>query len=194
MNTFGNRTRENLVPAALNAHDRTCFESLLYNLAGEINADAAVIGVLSDDEASRVQTLSFLKDHEFNRNFEYSLENTPCAKVISGQPCCYPTGIQARFPEDRMLCEEGFDGYVGIPLASPDTGTFGILLALKYAPFEDETRILNAINLFAMRARNEFDRLQNEAVGLFAADHSTVNSALDYQRFRDVAHLCADWI
>ncbi|MEK9678548.1 MAG: hypothetical protein VW169_09185 [Rhodospirillaceae bacterium] len=69
INTFGNRTRENLVVAALNAHDRTCFESLLSNLAGEINADAAVIGVLSDDEASRVQTLSFLRDHEFNRNF-----------------------------------------------------------------------------------------------------------------------------
>ncbi|MEK9678547.1 MAG: hypothetical protein VW169_09180 [Rhodospirillaceae bacterium] len=57
-----------------------------------------------------------------------------------------------------MLCEEGFDGYAGIPLASPDTCPLGILLALKYAPFEDETRILNAINLFAMRARNEFDR------------------------------------
>ncbi len=194
MNTIGTRTRESLVAAALNAHDRSSFDSLLLNLVSEINADAALIGVLTDDTASSVQTLSFLKDRSFGKNFEYSLENTPCATVISGRPCFYPTGLRRRFPNDRMIKEAKFDAYVGIPIASPDTGPVGILLALKYTPYEDEHRVLNAINLFGMRARNEFERLQNEALGLSKEDRSTVNNALEYQRFRDVAHLSADWI
>jgi len=194
MDTIEYNTRENLIAAALQAQNHAGFESLLSNLASEINADAAVIGVLSDDTKNHVQTLSFLKDHQFNQNFEYSLENTPCAKVISGQPCFYPTGIQARFPDDRMLCEAGFDGYVGIPLTSPDTGPFGILLALRYTPFEDEPRVLNAIHLFAMRARNEFERLQNDAIGRSAVDPLPLNNTIENQRFQDVLHLSSDWI
>lgn len=66
-------------------------------------------------------------------NFQYLLDGTPCAEVVGKHFGCYPSGVQALFPE-RVLTTLGAEGYAAIPLFDSSGRPCDPLHRLQRAP------------------------------------------------------------
>ena len=113
-------------------------------------------------------------DNGPGQNFEYELENSPCADIVGQGACCYPDGIIDLFPRDQMLKDMGAKSYVGTPLHSSTGEVLGLLAALDTKPFENVAQATEIVELFSGRAAAELERLSaaslNERLGRIVED------------------------
>ncbi len=145
------------------------FRSLVNHLAGVLRADCVIVGKLVGDRAQRLRTLAVFADGAVGQDFEYELPGTPCEQVLSRSLCCYPAGVQARFPLDRQLVEMGAEAYVGTPLTDSSGNTLGLLAALWRKPMESGETAESLLRIFAVRAAAELERLRAEEGSRLAA-------------------------
>lgn len=92
-------------------------------------------------------------------NFEYDLEDTPCANIVASGTCAYARGIAQLFPRDITLQEMGAESYVGAPLRSANGDVVGLLAVLDIKPIEDENLAAEMVEVFAARAAAEIERV-----------------------------------
>ena len=97
-------------------------------------------------------------------NFEYGLPGTPCETVVNKQLCCYPRGVQRKFPQDRMLVELAAESYVGTPLFDSAGRPLGLMAVLYCRPLDEYRTIETLLRIFASRAAAEIERRQFEQV------------------------------
>jgi len=108
------------------------------------------------------QTLSLVVGDDFAENFEYSLENTPCADVSNDSTCIYPHKICSLYPKDQLLIDMNVDGYVGAPLHDSKGDIFGLVVALYTDPIKNADDVAALFELFAGRISAEVERAENE--------------------------------
>jgi PAS domain S-box-containing protein len=138
------------------------FRSLVRHLAEVLQVRYAFVTQCLDPEKTRVRTLAFWQGQDFGDNFEYDLVNTPCDRVINGQVCLYPRGIQALFPQDRDLVDLGAESYSAIPLNDSAGNILGHLAVIDVKPMIDTRTPELIVRIFAARAGAELERLQAE--------------------------------
>lgn len=92
-------------------------------------------------------------------NFEYELEDTPCANIVASGTCAYARGVTHLFPKDVTLQEMGAESYVGAPLRSANGDVLGLLAVLGDKPLEDEPLAAEMVEVFAARAATEIERV-----------------------------------
>lgn len=113
-------------------------------------------------------------DNGPGENFEYQLEHTPCADIVSQGSCCFPDDIVNFFPQDQVLKDMDAKGYVGTPLRSSSGEVLGLLVALDDKPFASAERAAEIVELFSGRAAAELERLTtaslNERLGRIVED------------------------
>jgi hypothetical protein len=90
------------------------------------------------------------------------MTGTPCANVISGAGCSYPSNVQELFPSDATLVQAAAQAYFGTPLVSSTGKTFGLLAVLYRRPVENVRPVEAGLAAFAARASAEMERLQGE--------------------------------
>lgn len=86
--------------------------------------------------------------------FEYDLLGTPCAAVYLGETVLIPADLAKRFP-----IEDGFEGYVGVPIRASDETVVGHFAALSITPIKAPETAECLIKIFG--ARIEADLRQN---------------------------------
>ncbi|MET0023678.1 MAG: transporter substrate-binding domain-containing protein [Sedimenticola sp.] len=150
---------------------------LVENLAKALNMRYAFIGEV-DDSLKSVSTLAVWANGKPGENFEYDLIDTPCENVAGKELCSYPGGIQALFPEDRLLVDMEAEGYAGIPLFDSNGNPLGILAVLDDKTMADETMVRSIVTLFAGRAGAELERV---------IAHRKLEASLE-QTVRAIAH------
>ena len=156
------------------------FVSLAECLARSLQCDMAFVGRLEDD-GEVVRTLGVWCDGAARDNFTYRLEGSPCQNVVGQEMCVIPDAVSSRFPNDRALVAERFEGYAGVPLFSAAAHPIGLIVALYRAPIEDPELCGNQLSIFAARAASEIERRNHE--------RALVDSE---RRFRDFAEASAD--
>lgn len=130
-------------------------------LADVLNADLVYTGKLTDSGC--VQTLCLYMDGKPARNFEYLLAGTPCIEVVQeGESRIYPRNIQSLFPEDKALKKLDLHGYAAAPLKDSDGKIIGLLVVFSRTPIENIELVNDVIDLFALRASAELQRLKME--------------------------------
>lgn len=107
-------------------------------------------------------------------NFEYQLEDTPCADIVGQGACCFPDNIVDLFPQDQMLKDMGAKSYVGTPLRSSSGKILGLLAVLDDKTIEHPEQTAEIVELFSGRAAAELERLAtsslNERLGRIVED------------------------
>jgi diguanylate cyclase (GGDEF)-like protein len=147
--------------AAVTGKDFFC--SLVYHLTCALSVDYAfVTECLEQDNPMRVRTLAFWCKKSFGRNFEYSLEHTPCQKVIGGSSCHYPRDVLKVFPQDQDLIRFNAESYIGVPLINSSGRILGHLVIIDECPLEDGSTELAILKIFAARAAAELERQKVE--------------------------------
>jgi predicted ATPase/transcriptional regulator with GAF, ATPase, and Fis domain len=138
------------------------FASLVRNLAAALKVRYAFITECRGNRKMHARTLAFWMGDRLSDNVEYDISQTPCLKVLAGEICHYPIGIQQLFPADQTLIDLQAVGYLGIPMHDAAGTVIGHLAVLDVAPMPEIKRHLPLLETFAARAGAELERLRAE--------------------------------
>ena len=160
--------------AGTTATGQAFFESLVRALSEALEVRYAFIGTIADASATKIRTLAVWANGERAIDFEYDLEHTPCANVLTQGVCLYPAGVAAQFPQDLLLAQMGVEAYLGVPLRTASGEVLGILVVLHDQPISDAALPQEILQIFASRAAAELDRLRTEEALQYRAAHDAL--------------------
>jgi formate hydrogenlyase transcriptional activator len=129
---------------------------LVKHVAAALHIRYVFVGYLLPE--SRIRTLAFWKGNDFRDQVEYSLDGTPCTKVIEGETCHYAHDVQKLFPRDQDLVELGVASYLAVPLKDPKGKVLGHLVAMDVKPMILTQDEIHVFKLFGERAGVEIYR------------------------------------
>ncbi len=129
---------------------------LVKHVAAALGIRYAFVGYLLPE--SRIRTLAFWKGDGYMDQVEYSLDGTPCTKVIQGDTCHYAHDVQKLFPHDRDLVTLGVSSYLAVPLKDPKGKVLGHLVAMDVKPMVLTADEIGVFKLFGERAGVEIYR------------------------------------
>ena len=140
------------------------FCGLVRGLAEVLSVRWVYLSKLHPHKPGHVQVVAGWADGGPAENIEYDLRDTPCAEVLSGAACFYPTGVAGLFPWDRMLADMGVDAYAGAPLRGADGQAQGLLTLMHDRPLDvSRHHPCTILELVAGRAAAELERSRVEA-------------------------------
>ena len=137
------------------------FDALVRHMAKALGVAYAFVSVFTDRE-SRMRILAYYQNGRVLRGIEYELTPTPCSRVIRGDLYHCPRSVQSHFPNDLDLAHLKAESYRGVPLIGPTGTHFGHLAVLDTKPMEADDRFVKMMQVFAVRATAECERLENE--------------------------------
>jgi PAS domain S-box-containing protein len=114
-------------------------------------------------EGLMAQTLAMYLDGKFEDNVAYSLNDTPCGKVVGQTICCFPKDVCRLFPKDAVLQEMRAESYVGTTLWSYDKQPIGLIALISRAPLANPGLAEALLKLVSVRAAGELERTAMEA-------------------------------
>ena len=129
---------------------------LVKHVAAALGIRYAFVGYLLPE--SRIRTLAFWKGDSYIDQVEYSLDGTPCTKVIEGETCHYAQDVQKLFPRDQDLITLGVSSYLAVPLKDPKRKVLGHLVAMDVKPMALTPDEIEVFKLFGERAGVEIYR------------------------------------
>ena len=137
--------------------------SLVVHMVRMLRVQYTFVGEVVGEERESVKTVAAAVSGEIAPNFEYKLRDTPSADVISRATCIYPAGVQALFPNDRLLSEMSVQSFAGTRLNGSDGSVLGLLVVLDTKPWVDFSLARSVLQIFASRAAAELERRRAEA-------------------------------
>jgi PAS domain S-box-containing protein len=129
---------------------------LVRHVASALGIRYAFVGYLLPE--CRIRTLAFWKGDGYMDQVEYSLDGTPCTKVIEGETCHYAQDVQKLFPRDQDLITLGVSSYLAVPLKDPKRTVLGHLVAMDVKPMVLTPDEIEVFKLFGERAGVELYR------------------------------------
>ncbi|MDQ7054855.1 MAG: response regulator [candidate division KSB1 bacterium] len=156
------RTLHNIAVGVSAATGEAFFKSLAIYLAEMLQVDYVLIGELVEGTESQIQTRAIAAHGKIQDNILYNLKGTPCEKVVGREPCYFPENICQHFPEDKMLSQMGVESYLGTPLFDSKMNPLGLIAILHREPLSNEDMAKSMLQIFAIRASAELERLQAE--------------------------------
>jgi PAS domain S-box-containing protein len=131
-------------------------QELVKHVAAALGIRYAFVGYLLPE--ARIRTLAFWKGDGYLDQVEYSLDGTPCTKVIQGETCHYSQDVQKLFPRDQDLVTLGVSSYLAVPLKDPKGTVLGHLVAMDVKPMLLTAEEIEVFKLFGERAGVEIYR------------------------------------
>jgi two-component system sensor histidine kinase/response regulator len=138
------------------------FQSCVRYLAQVLDVRYALVTEYVNRAEKRVRTLAIWGDGEVQPNLEYIYEKHPCEKVLQGETCYYPEGLQQLFPEDEFFIDLGLHSYLGIPLVNATGEILGHLAVFDGKLMKENPGRELILKIFAARAGAELERKQAE--------------------------------
>ena len=140
------------------------FCGLVRGLADVLSVRWVYLSRLHPLKPGHVQVVAGWADGGPAANIEYDLAHTPCAEVLTGTTCFFPTGVAGLFPEDQMLSDLGVESYAGAPLRAADGQAQGLLVIMHDRPIDaSRHHPCTILGLIAGRAAAELERSRVEA-------------------------------
>jgi PAS domain S-box-containing protein len=136
------------------------FRSLVEHLAKATGTKYAFIAEFLG--GTTVRTHAYWFRDRIVDNVEFDLRGTPCEDVVFRGLCHHPTGVAARFPQDKPLIDLKIESYLGVPLRDQEGRTLGHLAVFDDLPMPEEPRRAFIFRIFAERATAEWLRLRAE--------------------------------
>lgn len=139
------------------------FTALVQHLTKTLGVDYACVSLVNEDHPDTVKTIAVCIKGNIANNFEYQLSGTPCQQVIQSQKLlCYPSRIQAKFPDDQWLTVSGIESYAAMPFFDSTGTTLGLLSIMDSKPLSNIQLIETLLPIFALRVATELERQRTE--------------------------------
>jgi PAS domain S-box-containing protein len=145
------------------------FESLAEYLGKTLGMDYVCIDKLVDSGLS-AQTLAIYFDGHYEANSQYTLNDTPCGKVVGQTVCCFPSRVRHLFPQDVVLQQIDAESYVGITLWGSQGKPIGLIAVIGRRPLADPRSTVAVLKEVSIRAAGELEHRQLEEIILKSRD------------------------
>jgi formate hydrogenlyase transcriptional activator len=145
--------------AAVTGGDFFC--SLARHLAQSLQVRYVFITECTDATKTQVRTLASWAGENFGADTTFPLRGTPCERVIAGDVCYFPEGLQSLFPADKDLVTLKAESYLGVPLYGSSGDILGHLVVMDDKPMSDMQRDAPILRIFAARAGVELERARS---------------------------------
>ena len=140
------------------------FTALVQHFTKTLGVDYACISLVTEDHPNTIQTIAICAQGKIGDNFAYQLSGTPCQQVIQSQKLlCYPSRVQAKFPDDQWLKSSGIESYAAMPFFDSTGATLGLLTIMDSKPLANIRLVETLLPIFALRVATELERQQTEA-------------------------------
>ena len=123
----------------------------------ELGLDYLLIGRMNPF-SNIMRSVCMAADGEIVENISYSLDGTPCARVMESDSCVYSDNVSSLFPHDMLLVDMQVRGYIGVPLSDSSGQTFGIMIGLTRRPIPCEKDTLAVFEFFKERVAASVER------------------------------------
>ena len=137
------------------------FPMLVRGLAHALGARYAY--ATACDDGVHAKGLAFWDGSKFGPYWEFDVTGTPCMKVVRGEVCHYPRGLQELFPHEEFLRDIGAQSYLGVPMLDIQGRVVGHIAILHNEPMEVNQKSIDLVKIFAARAAAEVNRQRAEA-------------------------------
>jgi len=148
--------------AVSNARGASVFTELVRYLATILRVDMAFVAKLIPEQPQMLQVIAMQLDGQPVDEWRYDMQGTPCEVVLNEGFKAYSADVGNLFPTDAALLENELVAYAGHPLHDLDGKPVGILAIASRQPLWHPERIESMMQIFAVRAGAEIDRLRSE--------------------------------
>ena len=135
-------------------------ELCVSRLADVYDARYAFIALLNPHKEDSVITTAVWNSGEIAENFEYGLQGTPCADILTGKKELISRDAARLYPDDRMLVDMQVESYFGAPLITAEGTTIGLIAVLDSKPMYVDHVAATTLGVFAHRITAELSRQQ----------------------------------
>ncbi|AMK75715.1 MULTISPECIES: PAS domain-containing protein [Methylomonas] len=146
----------NIVSSNLPQNATSLLDNLTLLTVETLGADYAMIAEVLDD--NRARSLSLCANGKIVANREFSLHDSPCRDVASGNMCCFERDVATQYPVADWLRLKRVEGYLGIPLLDKQQNSFGFISVSYCRPIPDITFATDTLKLFAVQITAELER------------------------------------
>lgn len=152
---------DNLMSSTGSVFGEAFFRQVVESMGRLLAVKYVLIGKLQA-RGQQVRTVAVWAGEGHGENIDYELRGSPCDGVVHLGCCVYPHDVQLLFPEDRLLFELGVHAYAGMPIIGSSGQAIGILAAMHDKPLVETASMRRMLELFAVRAATEFERMAYE--------------------------------
>ncbi|MFC1855517.1 ATP-binding protein [Thermodesulfobacteriota bacterium] len=152
---------QNVASGVIGTTSEDVFRSIVKYLAIALDVEYALIGRVNNI-TNTINTISVYGNGTIIDNFEYDIKHTPCEKVLAGETCFFPSGVQDEFPKSHRLVEMNVESYIGTYLADSAGYRIGLIAAFSTHPLEDFETAMTMLRIFSARAASELERINIE--------------------------------
>jgi PAS domain S-box-containing protein len=164
--------------AVSNARGASVFTELARYLATILRVEMAYIARRIPDDPHALQVQAMLLDGQPVEPTRYELQGTPCEVVLEHGFRAFAADVAELFPTDRTLLEQGIVAYAGHALHDLDGTPVGLISIASRHPLWHPERIESMMQIFAVRAGAEIERLRaEEALRTSEASYRTIFEA-----------------
>jgi len=150
-----------LIKSLKSSYGHDYLNTLTLQISKITGADYTYIAIV-DQEDMTAKTINLAVKGKLVDNFEYSLNNTPCAILLNDNVCVYPSDICHYFPQDQLLADMNIEGYVGVALLDHKENIKGIIVTLHETEIKDPDDVTTIFELFSGRITAEIERGEQE--------------------------------
>ena len=136
--------------------------ALARHLGKTLNMAYVVIDRLAE-EPGIAETVGLYANGAIVPNMRYPLAGTPCQNVFHDHTCSYPRGVQALFPEDKLLADMGVESYAGTPLRDSTGKVIGLIAVMDTEAFQNASAVCHLLQIVATRASAELERAESDS-------------------------------
>jgi len=146
-----------IVESISNLKSENFYNAICLSLSEVLGASHVFLAQV-DESTMHASTIALAAYDEIVDNISYDIRCTPCNDVMCGGISSYSSGVQALFPDDRLLVDMGIEAYVGVPLQSLSGKTDTILVALFQHEIGDALQVESFFSLFTGLIQREIDK------------------------------------
>jgi PAS domain S-box-containing protein len=150
--------------------------ALAERLGQILDVDYVMVNKLGDTPGT-AETVGLYAHGAVVPNLSYGLTGTPCENVIGKDLCIYRERVQQLFPDDGLLLEMKAESYIGLPLWDSAGQPVGLIAVLDSQPLANIDRTQALLQLVAVAAGAELERLREERV--LRREHDRAQNYLD---------------
>ncbi len=166
--------------AVSSARADAVFAELVRHLAAMLHCEVAFIARQPPGQPHLLSMLAMVEDGQVQCDFSYAVAGTPCETVLGQGFRVYSDDLPRRFPDDLDAQTQGLQAYAGFPLTALDGTPLGVVAVGSRRPLQHLDRIEATLNIFALRAAAEIERLAaSEALQRSEASYRAIFEAAE---------------
>jgi PAS domain S-box-containing protein len=138
------------------------FEQLNRDMAEALGAQASFLVRTLPGEPSKGRTIAAQLEGRRLNNFEYSIEGTPCEKLVDSNACLIAKNAAKQYPGAGIIADLGAEGCACQRLVGSSGEQMGLLCVIFRKQISDPSFVTSTLQIFATRAAAELERQETD--------------------------------